>query len=473
MKYYLTTPIYYVNDQPHIGHAYTTVVADVLARYHRQQGRDVFFLTGTDEHGAKIATSASKQGMEPQAFCDLNAAKFKVAWQALDISYDKFIRTTDEYHERAVIKIFQDLYDRGYLEEREYTGLYCVGCEKFLTDKELVDGLCPDHKQPPTSVKEKNWFFKLSEFLPRVRDLIASDEIKILPITRKNEVLGLIKTNSLGDFSVSRQKSSVSWGVELPFDKNQVSYVWVDALSNYITAVGYNQDEAEFNKWWPADLHLMAQDILKFHAVYWPALLLALDLPLFKTEFVHGFFTIDGQKMSKTVGNVIDPIALVEKYGADATRYLLLSQFPFGQEADIKAELFDERYTADLANGYGNAVARVTNLIEKNDITVRWEAADKEWREKIATYYTDLRFDLVIKEAVARIKALDVYINDTKPWQQTDSAELTSVLSHCANELKTISETLFPFMPAKAAAVLDCLNNDKIKKGPNLFPRLS
>jgi len=273
------------------------------------------------------------------------------------------------------------------------------------------------------------------------------------------------------DFSVSRQKTSVAWGVDLPFDDNQVSYVWVDALSNYITAIGYPDDMDKFNKWWPADLHLLAQDILKFHAVYWPAFLLALDLPLPKTLFIHGFFTINGEKMSKTIGNVIKPQALIDKYGVDATRYLLLSQFPFGQESDIREDHFVERYNADLANGYGNAVARITNLIEKNELSVNLDK-DISWVTGLSADYNNYRFDLVIKNIMARLQELDGYITTNEPWKIADADKLNDVLSHSANELWIVSQALLPFMPNIAKQVLDTLEAKQIKKAPPLFPRL-
>ncbi len=495
-KAYITTPIYYVNDEPHIGHAYTTVVGDVLARYHRQKGDDVFYLTGTDEHGAKIAESAMKSGLDTQEFCDITSAKFETAWQLLNISNDYFIRTTNKDHKEAVSKIFQTFHDKGLLEEKEYEGMYCIGCEKFLSERDLVDGMCPDHKREPESLKEKNWFFKLEQFLPRLQELIEKDEIQILPITRKNEVLSLIKEGVMKDFSVSRQKTSVAWGVDLPFDDNQVSYVWVDALSNYITAIGYPDDMDKFNKWWPADLHLLAQDILKFHAIYWPAFLLALDLPLPKTLFIHGFFTINGEKMSKTIGNVIKPQELVDKYGVDATRYLLLSQFPFGQESDIREDHFVERYNADLANGYGNAVARVTTLIEKNKLkfdknfynsmnvgevgeygkdSKKMEIYNQNWFENISDKYNEYRFDNVIKDISARLKNLDREINDHKPWTMSVDVDLDALqnfMSYCAGELLVISQALLPFIPNIAQQVLDILEAEQIKKAPPLFPRL-
>jgi len=339
-KFYITTPIYYVNDKPHIGHAYTTIVADVLARFWRAQigDKNVFFLTGTDEHGAKIAEAAQVAGMEPQAFTDKVSQKFKDVWSKMDISYDYFLRTTDKDHGKIVTEILKTLKAKGILYEDDYQGLYCVGCEKFITEGELVDGKCPDHNKVPQKVVEKNWFFKLSEFLPKIKKAIQSGELYIYPESRKNEVLGLIDKQHVPDFSISRSKKSVPWGIDLPWDENQKTYVWVDALSNYITALGYPKGK-DFKKFWPADAQFMALDILKFHTLYWPAILMALDLPLPRL-YIHGFFTIDGKKMSKTLGNVIDPNELADKYGAEVSKYLILSQFSFGKNLILSWKIF-------------------------------------------------------------------------------------------------------------------------------------
>ena len=368
-NFYITTPIYYVNDRPHIGHAYTTVAADVLARYHRLRGDEVFFLTGTDEHGKKIADAAQAAGKTPQAFTDEVAGEFQSVWKELDISNDKFIRTTSSEHKTRVREIFTKLkaaktpLGNDVIYEGKYKGLYCTGCEKFITEREIENNRCPLHPNKELEkVSEKNYFFRLTDYLGSIKEKIVNDELLILPAKRKAEVLGFFKQD-LQDFSVSRE--SVTWGIELPFDTTQIAYVWVDALSNYITALGYPDSPEKFKIFWPADLQLMAQDIIKFHAVYWPAILMALDLELPRAQFVHGFFTINGQKMSKSLGNIINPLDLVATYGSDVTRYLLLSQFSFGSEADVLAERFKEKYNADLANGLGNLVSRVANMLEK------------------------------------------------------------------------------------------------------------
>ena len=360
-KYYITTPIYYVNDVPHIGHAYTTVAADVLTRYHKQKGDYVFLLTGTDEHGAKIAQAAQEKGLEPKEYADLVVPQFIDSWKLLNINYDHFIRTTDPEHEKIASQVLQKVYDNGFIYEDTYEGLYCVGCEKFLTETDLVEGKCPLHpNRDPVAQKEKNYFFKLKSFEKDLIELFESGEVKIGPESRKNEVLGKLKLG-LQDVSISR--AGVSWGIPVPWDSSQTIYVWVEALCNYYTATRFLEGK---DKFWPADLHLVGKDILWFHTVIWCALLKAADLPLPKQVFAHGFFTINGQKMSKSLGNVISPQELVDRYGVDGARYLLLSAFPFGDDGDFSFEKLDTKFNADLANGLGNLVARVAKLCENS-----------------------------------------------------------------------------------------------------------
>ncbi|KKT34796.1 MAG: Methionine-tRNA ligase [Parcubacteria group bacterium GW2011_GWA2_44_12] len=360
-KFYITTPIYYVNDKPHIGHAYTTIAADVLARFHRMQGDETFFLTGTDEFGSKIAEAAEMRGMEPQVFTDNMSDEFKKTWKALEVQYDDFIRTTSERHKNGARLFLETLKDNGALYKADYEGLYCTGCEAFITKKDLIDGNCPNHKKPPIHIKEKNWFFKLSEWLPKIEEMIERNEIKVAPAHIKKEVIGLFK-QEISDFSISREK--VSWGIPLPWDESQTIYVWGEALCNYITALGY-PDGDRFKQFWPVDLHIMGKDIIKFHCIYWPAMLIAARVPVPRQIFATGFFTVDGQKMSKSIGNVIDPLELEADFGADAVRYLILSQFPFGRDGDIARSKFKEKYNADLANGVGNFISRVSAMVEK------------------------------------------------------------------------------------------------------------
>lgn len=496
-KYYITTPIYYVNDIPHIGHAYTTIAADVLARYHRILGEDVFFLTGTDEHGAKVAEAAKMSSMEPKEFCDKTSAQFLRAWDSLDISNDKFIRTTDEEHKKSVEKFFNILREKGAIYEDKYEGLYCTGCEKFITEKELVDGKCPDHKVEPEKISEKNYFFKLKDYLDKVKELIENDVIKVEPENIKKEVLGLFKQD-LQDFSVSRE--SVRWGIELPFDKSQVSYVWVEALQNYISAIGFESNPEMFNKYWPADIHLMAKDIIKFHAVYWPAMLMAVGLEVPKEIFAHGFFTIDGQKMSKTLGNVIDPNVLVEKYGSDAARYLILSQFPFGQDGDIKADKFSEQYNDQLANNLGNMFSRIMKLAQDakgKDIVSESEIKNKVGR--IWSEYDEAMNNNQIVKGLDQVRMLidfgNKYIDEKKPWEmkKKNIDEFVSVMRGLVEMFRHIAWMIRPFVPETSNKILvqlgvfekekeeSILENKKwqeidlknIKGGEVLFPRIN
>jgi len=479
-KFYITTPIYYVNDKPHLGHAYTTIVADVLARYHRQKGDETFYLTGTDEHGSKIAAAAEKNGLLPQEFCDKTSQAFKDAWQNLNISNDYFIRTTDSKHETAVKEIFKKLLSaktpagNSVLYEGEYQGLYCVACEKFITEKDLVDGLCPDHKIAPQQLSEKNYFFRLKDYLPLLREKITSGELLILPESKKNETLGFIK-QGIDDFSVTRER--VKWGINLDFAPGQVAYVWVDALSNYLTALDYPNENSELMKFWPPDAQLMAQDIVKFHALYWPALLLALNLPLPKILFVHGFFTINGEKMSKTIGNVIDPNDLVKIYGTDATRYLLLSQFPLGHEADLQVSMFKERYNNDLANGLGNLVARVANLIEKNYNGKIKAVVDKSYLDdgKLGQNYAEFKLEEILSLAKETVTVLNQKIDSEKLWElvKRDAGKAEEILTAIAGKILGLAEVLRPFMPATADKIIKQFTAEKIVKGEPLFPRLA
>lgn len=466
---YITTPIYYVNDRPHIGHAYTTIAVDMITRYHRLAGRECFFLTGTDEHGSKVAEAAAQAGLSEIEFCNRTVETFKMAWKNLSIEYDYFIRTTSQRHVKAVNKLLEAMRQAKADDGRDviyggfYEGLYCTGCEKFLTEKELVDGRCPYHDRPPENLREKNYFFRLTAFLPKIKKKIESNELVILPEERRREVLGLID-QELPDFSLSRE--TVKWGIPLSFDTSQSAYVWVDALSNYISGIGYGDDLASFNKWWKEGevVHLMAKDILKFHCLYWPAMLMAADVKLPDTIFLHGFFTVDGEKMSKSRGNMIDPNDMVAKYGVDATRYLLLTQYPFGTDGDIKAKLFATQYNADLANDLGNLVSRVTKLIEMNFDNAIPEPYDRieglqqlmEQAESLAgtAYDSVTRFELhrSIAEAMNLVKATNKFFNDQAPWvlaKQGKKRELGGVLYACCEVLRIVSIMLYPIMPDK------------------------
>jgi methionyl-tRNA synthetase len=471
MKRYITTPIYYVNDVPHLGHAYTTVAADVLARYYRLKGDEVKFLTGTDEHGQKVADSASKADMTPEEFADKNSAEFQRSFEELGIEFGAeniFMRTTKPEHAAAVNVFMKKLDDAGALEEGEYEGLYCKGCEDFKTEKELVDGLCSIHKTKPELLKEKNWFFKLRDYKKKVRKLIESGELVVEPEASRHEVLNML--DDLPDFSVTRQR--VKWGVPFYSDPSQIVYVWVEALQNYISALGYPDGE-DFMNFWPADLHLMAKDIVKFHAVYWPAMLLAAGEKLPKKIFAHGFFTLNGMKMSKSLGNVVHPHELVEKYGVDATRYLLLSQFPFGHDGDFSLEHVGQKYEADLVSGLGNLVSRVTTLVETRlggNVTFGTSLIDS--RAEFDQAMERLAFTEALEHCWAAIQAADHFLDQEKPWKQTDYPILASVLGSLMTSLDDICDLLAPFLPQTTEKIRTAINANPVMKIQPLFPRL-
>jgi len=470
MKYYITTPIYYVNDRPHAGHAYTTVAADVLARWQKQKGRDIFFETGVDEHGAKIAEAAKKAGLEPRDFCDEKARDFQNAWKLLNIDYSAFIRTTDKNHEKSVQKTLEILNNKGFIYKSEYEGLYCVGCEQYKSLDDLVDGKCLDHQKEPEKMKEESYFFKLSAFGDILKQKIYSGEFKIEPEARRNEVLSFLESG-LKDISISRK--NVAWGVPLPFDKEHTVYVWVDAFLNYLTVLGWNPDDQSdnFKKFWPPDLQIMAKDILRVHATIWPGILLALDLPLPQRFFAHGFFTINGQKMSKSLGNVIWPEELVQKFGADASRYLLLSSTPFGQDGDISWEKMMEKYNADLANGLGNLLSRVLNLIEKNfDGRIKAEKSDLE----ISGFMENLQLFEALQVIKEKINWANKYIDETKIWElvKNDKPKAEKILAELLGAILKIGESLKPFMPETGRKIVETASVEKIKKGEILFPRI-
>ncbi len=476
-RFMVTTPIYYVNDKPHIGQAYTTIAADVLARFHRAGGEETFFLTGTDEHGSKVEERARKLGKTPRELCDMNVKYFKKAWKDLNISYDYFVRTTDARHQKTVEKLLSVMHEattgdnEKVIYPGEYSGLYCVGCEKFITEKELVDGLCPDHLLEPKRVSEKNYFFRLSSYLKQVGELIRNDELKISPEERKKETLGLLK-QGLDDFSISREK--VSWGIPLPFDPKQNAYVWVDALPNYISAVGYGDDSEQFKKWWNEGevVHLIGKDILKFHAIFWPAMLSAAGVNPPDRIFVHGFFTIDGQKMSKTLGNVVDPEYLVGQYGSDGTRYLLLTQFPFGHDGDIQADRFVEKYNADLANDLGNLVSRTLKMVksycrgeipkpsayQESDESLKKEAtgyAETVWRN-----VQEINLNRAIDQVMKLVRSTNRYVENQAPWalaKEDKKERLDTVLYVSCETLRIISALFYPVLPQGCVRIRELL----------------
>lgn len=456
-KFYLTTPIYYVNDKPHLGHAYTSIAADVLARYYRRKGREVFFLTGTDEHGDKVVRAAERSGQSAKEFTDRAVKDFERLTPLLALTNDGFIRTTNPKHEKIVREFLQELFDKGHFYKKFYEGLYCVGCEEFKTEKDLVDGKCPAHNCVPELRKEENWFFKLSAFESRIKKLIESDELKIEPVSRKNEILGRLR-EGLEDISISRK--NIDWGIRLPWDEGQTVYVWVDALLNYYSAVRIFDGKGL----WPPDLHLMAREIMWFHAVVWPALLLAAGEDLPKRIFVHGYFTLNGKKMSKTLGNVVDPNVLVKKYGTDAVRYYLLRDFPFGEDGDVSLERLKERYHSDLAGGLGNLVQRVFSMVRKYQITTQ-EIKPGGLNEKITKEIEDDIECLSSQSALAKIwqliDALNKDIAKTEPWvleREGKKTELEGFLTNCFRQILALAELVEPFLPQTA---------DEIKKQAN------
>lgn len=492
---YVTTPIYYVNDRPHIGHAYTTIAADVLARWWRSQGDDVFFLTGTDEHGAKVAESAAAAGKTVTEFIAEHRVEFQRSYERLGIRYDKFIATTDPSHERQVVAFLEKLKRNDAIYEGEYRGLYCVGCEDFYTEKELIDGCCPVHGTAPEEIKERNFFFKLSSFLPDVERRIRNGEIQIEPKARRNETLALMK-QGIPDFSISREK--VTWGIPFPGDPKQTVYVWAEALQNYITALGaLEPDRTQFETFWPHALHIIGKDILKFHAVWWPALLLAAGERPPQRIFAHGFFTVDGKKMSKSLGNVLNPNTMVETFGMDGTRYLLLTQFPFGGDGDVQRERFVEKYNADLANGIGNYASRVLAMVQKySGSEVPTGDAGAAVMKKIGTAKVrfdeameSLQFDGALKTIRELLAFGDSIVDTKKPWElaKNKNEQLSVVLVELLTLLTFVTYRIVPFMPETAEKIgaalgIDVSHEDKqwplppgraLQPLPPLFPRLT
>ncbi|MFH1213882.1 MAG: methionine--tRNA ligase [Candidatus Neomarinimicrobiota bacterium] len=497
--FFITTPIYYVNGKPHIGHAYTTILADVLARFSRARGSRTFFLTGVDEHGQKVQQAATTAGITPQEHCDRMVTHFRDAWEKLEIKYDFFIRTTDEFHVKAVRKVLQNLFDKGEIYLHEYGGFYCVGCERFYTPKELVNGQCPQHLKEPDFIKEKNYFFRMSKYQDWLIDYIRNNPEFIQPESRKNEVLGFLK-NPLGDLCVSRPKSRLSWGIELPFDPDYVTYVWFDALLNYITAIGYEQDQTRFEQWWPANYHLIGKDIVTTHCVYWPTMLKAMDLPLPKTIFAHGWWMIDETKMSKSLKNIVEPLDLVDAYGVDPVRYFLMRDMVLGQDANFSEEIFIKRYNSELANDFGNLASRVMTLISKNFPAIpaaaqlgsnetEIQTTARQLPENTYKLIEELHLTEAMEGIIIFIRSLNKYMEVSQPWQlvKNDKTAAGTVLYTALESLRIAATLLEPIMPTKIAALLNALpvDNEKpvfewgrIKAGatlgqvPILFPRI-
>ncbi len=483
-SYYLTTPIYYANDLPHIGHAYTTIAADAIARFQRQRGRDVFLLTGTDEHGINIQRVAASQGLTPSQHVDSVAAAFRELWSRLDIQYDRFVQTTEAAHRRSVLAVWDRLRASGDLYRGVYEGAYCARCEAYYQEDELVGRDCPVHGLACDIVREENWFFRLSGYQTVLERLVRDTDF-VRPATRRNEVLGVIKAG-LTDFSVSRRQ--VRWGIEVPDSPDEVIYVWVDALANYLTGVGFANDPTTFERYWPAQLHLVGKEIIRFHCLYWPALLLSIGLPLPKQVFAHGWLTRDGEKISKTRGNVIDPNALIDEFGSDAVRYYFLRSVPFGQDGDYTRQSFAARYNADLANDFGNLVQRATTLASRHGgalLDRRSPISEAELalraRGEEAGRRVEAAFDaLALSEAVAAIgdfvAEINRYLQITAPWaldKRGENERLGLVLEHTLEATRLAAGYYAPVIPRAAAEAERRLSSSPPTVGEPLFPRLA
>ena len=461
-KFYITTPIYYPSDKLHIGHSYCTVATDPMARYKRLRGYDVMFLTGTDEHGQKLERIAKGQGLTPKEYIDKVVVGIKELWKTLDISYDKFIRTTDDYHVKTVQRIFKRLYDQGDIYKSTYEGWYCTPCESFFTEHQLVDGKCPDCGREVEKVKEESYFFRLSKYQDRIIKYMEENPEFLQPNTRQNEMINNFLKPGLEDLAVSR--TSFKWGIPVEFDPGHVVYVWVDALSNYISALGYDtEDDSLFQKYWPADVHVVGKEIVRFHSIIWPAMLMALDLPLPKQIFGHGWLVINGGKMSKSVGNVVDPNVLVEKYGVDAIRYFLLREIAFGQDGNFNNEALIQRINSDLANDLGNLVSRTVGMIQKyfngtlpetqepTEFDADLVETAKNTVPKIENAMDKMMFSDALIELWNLIRRTNKYIDETQPWilikEEAKHAMLANALYHVAESIRIISVLLQPFMP--------------------------
>jgi len=515
-KFYVTTPIYYVNDVPHIGHAYTTIAADILSRYNRLKNKKVFFLTGTDEHGQKVEKAAQEKGKTPQEQADLMVDNFKSLWKKLNISNDAFIRTTDAEHIKTVQGIIQILWDAGEIEKRQYSGWYCTPDERFWTEKEIVNGNCPDCGRAVEEIQEENYFFLMSKYQDRLIKHIEDNPDYIMPESRKNEVLGFLNNNELGDLCITRPISRLSWGVPIPFDKEFVTYVWFDALLNYFSATRYLVPDAgqaglgDF--WWPASHHIVGKDILTTHAVYWSTMLMALNFPLPENIFAHGWWTVNGQKMSKSVGNVFDPAKMAEEYGIDAFRYFIFREVPFGLDGDFSEEALAKRINTDLANDIGNLLSRTTKMIEKYRDSLIPEpvtSKDRDLEKKIKAWFDydsdagiaktydaflgKLQFNLALTQLWKIISEINEYIASSEPWKEEDADTLSNILYILAESIRILALYLYPFMPESANTIwrqlgietdISSINiNDagkwgittpgtKVQKGEALFPRI-
>ena len=470
-NFYITSTLPYINADPHIGFALEIVRADALARFKRAQGVNVFFNTGTDEHGMKIYQKAQELGVDVQKYCDENVAGWYKLKDALNLSYDNFIRTTDEHHVKAAQEFWRRAMANGYIYKKQYKVKYCVGCELEKTDSELVNGRCPLHTNRDLEIiEEENYFFKFSEFQNKLSELYKNNPDFVVPESRFNEIKKFVEMG-LEDFSISRLKSKMPWGVAIPDDEEQVMYVWFDALVNYISAIGWPDDENKFNSWWPG-VQVAGKDNLRQQSAMWQAMLMAVGLPNSERIYINSFITSNGQKMSKSLGNVISPYEMIEKYGADGTRYLLLSLNTFGDDMDITWQSMNDKFNADLANGLGNLVARVSNLLEKNKITIKIEDSNKDFQDRFSKQMEVFRTDEAIKIIWEKLRQCDEAITSKQPWKLSDAMEIKIILEPITQDITDSAKLLSPIMPEISEKIIKIFTAEEVKKGESLFPRI-